>query len=119
MILSSPDALTIGASGAIFGLMGALLVISHVRGISVMQSGIGPMILLNLAITFTIPGISIGGHIGGLDRRRGDRLASSSSSTSSAASTATPCPIAAFCVVAFVVLLVVSFALARSKYPLV
>ena len=37
------------------------------RGIDPMASGIGPLILLNLAITF-IPGfnISIGGHIGGL-----------------------------------------------------
>ena len=65
MILE-PDALSIGASGAIFGLMGAYLVLARARGISVMQSGIGPVILLNLAITFTIPGISKGAHIGGL-----------------------------------------------------
>ena len=30
------------------------------------QSGLGNILLINLAITFAIPGISIGGHIGGL-----------------------------------------------------
>ena len=79
-----PDSLSIGASGAIFGLMGAFVIIARDRGISVMQSGIGPVILLNLVITFTIPGIAIGAHLGGLDRRRGDHVPRWSSSTSAA-----------------------------------
>ena len=65
-LLLSPNAVTVGASGAVFGLMGAAFVIQRARGIDPMQSGIGPLILLNLGLTFVIPGISIGGHIGGL-----------------------------------------------------
>jgi membrane associated rhomboid family serine protease len=65
-LLLSPDALTVGASGAIFGLMGAAVIVMRDRGINPMESGIGLWIGLNLLITFTIPGISIGGHIGGL-----------------------------------------------------
>ena len=58
--------LTIGASGAIFGLMGALVVMFRQRGIAVMQSGLGVLIVLNLVFTLTVPGVSIGGHVGGL-----------------------------------------------------
>ena len=66
-LVVEPDALTVGASGAIFGLMGAAVVVMRRRGIPIMESGLGIWILLNLAITFA-PGfnISIGGHIGGL-----------------------------------------------------
>jgi membrane associated rhomboid family serine protease len=66
VLLLSPDSFTVGASGAVFGLMGAAFVMQRLRGVDPMQSGIGPIILLNLAITFIIPGISIGGHLGGL-----------------------------------------------------
>jgi membrane associated rhomboid family serine protease len=117
VMVLEPNALSIGASGAIFGLMGAYVVFARARGINVMQSGIGPVILLNLAITFTIPGISKGGHIGGLiggaamgwvvvevsKHRRLNR---------------SPLPIAAFSAAVFIALLAISFALARSKYPL-
>jgi membrane associated rhomboid family serine protease len=56
----------VGASGAVFGLMAAAFVMQRHRGIDPMASGLGPVILLNLGITFLLPGISIGGHLGGL-----------------------------------------------------
>jgi membrane associated rhomboid family serine protease len=64
--LLSPDTLTIGASGAVFGIFGATFVIARHRGISGLASSIGVILLLNLAITFGNPEISIGGHLGGL-----------------------------------------------------
>jgi membrane associated rhomboid family serine protease len=66
LIESNPTALTVGASGAIFGLMSAAVIVMRNRGISPMESGLGLWIGLNLLLTFTIPNISIGGHIGGL-----------------------------------------------------
>jgi membrane associated rhomboid family serine protease len=65
-LLIEPDAATVGASGAVFGLMGAALVVMRNRGMNMMESGLGVWLGLNLLITFTIPGISIGGHLGGL-----------------------------------------------------
>jgi membrane associated rhomboid family serine protease len=56
----------VGASGAIFGLMAAAAVILRRRGISLMESGLGLWIGLNLLITFSVRNISIGGHLGGL-----------------------------------------------------
>jgi membrane associated rhomboid family serine protease len=65
-LLVSPHTPTVGASGAVFGLMGAAAVEMRARQIPVMQSGVGGLILLNLVISFALPGISWGGHIGGL-----------------------------------------------------
>ena len=65
-LMLEPDAPTVGASGAIFGLMGATAVVMRNRGMSVMESGLGIWIVLNLVITFSVPNISVGGHIGGL-----------------------------------------------------
>ncbi len=65
-LLLDPDALTAGASGAVFGLMGAAFLGMRRQGIDPMQSGIGGLLVMNLLLTFIIPGISIGGHLGGL-----------------------------------------------------
>ena len=65
-LLLEPTAPTVGASGAIFGLMAAAAVTLRRRGISLMESGLGLWIGLNLLITFSVPNISIGGHLGGL-----------------------------------------------------
>lgn len=61
----TPNGLTGGASGAVFGLMAAAAVGLQQRGVNPMRTGIGTTLVLNLLITFAIPGISIGGHVGG------------------------------------------------------
>ena len=65
-LLLAPQAFTAGASGAAFGLVGAAAVGLRLRGADVWQAGVGPLLLINLVFTFLIPGISIGGHVGGL-----------------------------------------------------
>lgn len=65
-LLASPRALTIGASGAVFGLMGAHLMIYRAAGRRARESGVVGLLVLNLITTFLVPNISIGGHIGGL-----------------------------------------------------
>jgi membrane associated rhomboid family serine protease len=65
-LLLEPTAPTVGASGAIFGLMGAAIVVMRHAGINPLQSGLGFWLGLNLLFTFTAANISIGGHIGGL-----------------------------------------------------
>jgi membrane associated rhomboid family serine protease len=66
VLLFSPLAPTVGASGAIFGMFGVMFVYQRQLGINPWRSGVGGLILLNLLFTFTIPGISWAGHIGGL-----------------------------------------------------
>jgi membrane associated rhomboid family serine protease len=65
-LLVTPHSPTVGASGAVFGIMGAAAVEVRARQIPLMQSGVGSLILINLVISFTLPGISWGGHVGGL-----------------------------------------------------
>lgn len=65
VLLSGPFTATLGASGAVFGLMGVAMVGLRRRGIDPWRSDIGSLVILNLVLTFLIPGISIGGHLGG------------------------------------------------------
>ncbi len=55
-----------GASGAIFGVAAAATVALWQRGVSFYQSGWGPLLVINLVLTFVDSDISIGAHIGGL-----------------------------------------------------
>jgi membrane associated rhomboid family serine protease len=64
MLLTTPGANVAGASGAVFGLMGALAVL--LRRLRVPLGQVGGVIAVNLAITFLLPGISVAGHLGGL-----------------------------------------------------
>ena len=89
-LVADPHGLTVGASGAVFGLMAAAFVFQRARGVDPWRSGLGPVILFNLALPFLFPNlnISIGAHVGGLiggaiaalaiefigGRRRGDLL---------------------------------------------
>jgi len=63
-LFENPGSVTAGASGAVFGLMGGLAVVllrlrrSPWPALSI--------ILLNVVISFVVPGISILGHLGGL-----------------------------------------------------
>ena len=62
----SPNVPTVGASGAIFGILGALLVLER-RGNIATGGQILGLIVLNLVITFAFSTyISVGGHVGGL-----------------------------------------------------
>src|SRR3954449_7242064 len=65
-LIADPNSFTVGASGAIFGLMAAVLVIARGRGVEQLASQFGLFIVINLFLTFSISGISVGGHIGGL-----------------------------------------------------
>jgi membrane associated rhomboid family serine protease len=65
-LLLDPNELTVGASGGIFGLMAAAFLIARHRGLDQLASQVGLFVVINLVFTFSIPNISIGGHIGGL-----------------------------------------------------
>jgi membrane associated rhomboid family serine protease len=64
-LLVSPNSPSVGASGAIFGVLGALLVLER-RGVIHSGGQILALIVLNLVITYALPGISRGAHVGGL-----------------------------------------------------
>ena len=63
-ILVTPQSPTVGASGAVFGLFGAAFVLERQAGIT--RGPAFTVIVLNLLLSFVLPNISIGGHLGGL-----------------------------------------------------
>ncbi len=66
LLLSYPSTFTIGASGAVYGLFLATILIARQRGFTQVVQSLGFWLVLNLVFTFSVSGISVGGHLGGL-----------------------------------------------------
>ena len=65
-LVLKPLAATVGASGAVFGVLGALFVLER-RGAIRTEGQIAGLIVINLIFTLAFAGsISVGGHVGGL-----------------------------------------------------
>jgi membrane associated rhomboid family serine protease len=64
-LVLTPLSVTVGASGAIFGMLGAWLIIEW-QTTGRLAGNAMTWIVINLALSFAIANISIGGHIGGL-----------------------------------------------------
>jgi membrane associated rhomboid family serine protease len=65
VVLFQPNAETYGASGAVYGLLGAAIVMARNRDIDLVQSGLVPILAFNFILTLVF-GFSIAGHVGGL-----------------------------------------------------
>lgn len=69
LMFSDPRTVTIGASGALFGIIGGLLMLTFLRSTWFSDQtirSIRQLMIINLVLTFAIPNISVAGHIGGL-----------------------------------------------------
>jgi membrane associated rhomboid family serine protease len=64
-LVLTPTAVTVGASGAIFGILGAMLILEW-QATGRLGGNAMTLIVINLALSFTLANISIGGHVGGL-----------------------------------------------------
>jgi membrane associated rhomboid family serine protease len=65
-LVFTPQSPTLGASGAIFGIFGALIMVARARRIPLWQTGLMPMLIINLVYSLSVAGVSIGGHLGGV-----------------------------------------------------
>lgn len=66
LLMSEPELFTVGASGAIYGLFMATIVIARRRGMTQVVQQLAFWLVINLVFTFAASNISVGGHLGGL-----------------------------------------------------
>lgn len=66
LLMSEPELFTVGASGAIYGLFVATILIARQRGMTQIVQQLAFWLVLNLVFTFAASNISVGGHLGGL-----------------------------------------------------
>ena len=69
LVLQGSNTISAGASGAIFGLLGSLLYVGYnYKGFfgNRIIGQVLPVVIINLIISFTMPGISWSAHVGGL-----------------------------------------------------
>ncbi len=64
-LVLTPRTPTVGASGALFGLLGAALILERQRNYVLGGSALA-LIVINLILSVTLSNISLGGHLGGL-----------------------------------------------------
>jgi membrane associated rhomboid family serine protease len=64
-LLFAPESVSVGASGGVFGILGAGLVLERNR-IYVFGGSALLLVIINLVLTFVIGSVSLGGHLGGL-----------------------------------------------------
>ena len=65
-LLAAPNTAVVGASGVVYGVMASVLVVERLSGQDPWSEGLGTLIIVNVVLSFVVPGISIGGHLGGL-----------------------------------------------------
>jgi len=66
VLLFDYSQVTVGASGAVLGLAGALAAVLWSRGVKITQTSLGGIFVINLALPLLIGGISFWGHLGGI-----------------------------------------------------
>jgi len=66
VMLLDPNSLTVGASGAVFGLLSCAFIFARHRGLEQIAAQIGFFIILNVVFTFSAGYVSVGAHLGGL-----------------------------------------------------
>ncbi|MBS1879371.1 MAG: rhomboid family intramembrane serine protease [Actinobacteria bacterium] len=66
VMIIDPNGLTLGASGAVFGLFSSGFILARERGLNELAGQLAFLIVINLVFSFTGSNISVGGHLGGL-----------------------------------------------------
>ena len=65
-LIATPNTAVVGASGIVYGIMAAVLIVERSSGGDPWSEGLGTLIIVNVVLSFVMPGISVGGHLGGL-----------------------------------------------------